>query len=105
MSTFSNSKDNNYSTSLIVLSTLFFMWGLLTVLSGFLVPELIKAFELTYYKAILIFFIFFGTYFIISFPAGILIDRVGFRKGIITGVLIAAAGCLLFYLAADKRSF
>jgi FHS family L-fucose permease-like MFS transporter len=105
MNSFNNSKDNNHSTSLIVLSTLFFMWGLLTVLSGFLVPELIKAFELTYYKAILIFFIFFGTYFIISFPAGILIDRVGFRKGIITGVLIAATGCLLFYVAADKRSF
>jgi MFS transporter, FHS family, L-fucose permease len=105
MASFNSSKESNHSSSLIVLSTLFFMWGLLTVLSGFLVPELIKAFELTYYKAILIFFIFFGTYFIVSFPAGILIDRVGFRKGIITGVLIAAAGCLLFYLAADKRSF
>jgi MFS transporter, FHS family, L-fucose permease len=105
MASFESSKDSNYSSSLIVLSTLFFMWGLLTVLSGFLVPELIKAFPLTYPKALLIFFIFFGSYFIISFPAGILIDKVGFRKGIISGVIIAAMGCFLFYLAADKRSY
>ena len=105
MTTFDSSKDNNYSTSLIVLSTLFFMWGLLTVLSGFLVPELIKAFPHSYPKALLIAFIFFGSYFIISFPAGILIDKVGFRKGIISGVIIAAAGCFLFCLAANERSF
>jgi FHS family L-fucose permease-like MFS transporter len=106
MTTFDNSKDNNQTPALAVLSTLFFMWGLITVFSGILIEkEFINAFELTYGKAILITFIFFGTYFIIAFPAGVLIDKIGFKNGIISGLLIAAIGCLMFYVAADKISY
>ena len=106
MTTFDNSKENNQTPALAVLSTLFFMWGLITVFSGILIEkEFINAFELTYGKAILITFIFFGTYFIIAFPAGVLIDKIGFKNGIISGLLIAAIGCLMFYVAADKISY
>jgi FHS family L-fucose permease-like MFS transporter len=106
MTTFDTSKDNNQTPALAVLSTLFFMWGLITVFSGILIEkEFINAFELTYGKAILITFIFFGTYFIIAFPAGVLIDKIGFKNGIISGLLIAAIGCLMFYLAADRISY
>jgi MFS transporter, FHS family, L-fucose permease len=106
MTTFDNSKENNQTPALAVLSTLFFMWGLITVFSGILIEkEFINAFELTYGKAILITFIFFGTYFIVAFPAGVLIDKIGFKNGIISGLLIAAIGCLMFYLAADRISY
>jgi MFS transporter, FHS family, L-fucose permease len=106
MTTFDNSKDNNQTSALAVLATLFFMWGLITVFSGILIEkEFINAFELTYGKAILITFIFFGTYFIVAFPAGVLIDKIGFKNGIISGLLIAAIGCLTFYVAADKISY
>jgi FHS family L-fucose permease-like MFS transporter len=106
MTTFDNSKENNQTPALAVLSTLFFMWGLITVFSGILIEkEFINAFELTYGKAILITFIFFATYFIIAFPAGVLIDKIGFKNGIISGLLIAAIGCLMFYMAADKVSY
>ncbi|MFL5728871.1 MAG: sugar MFS transporter [Cytophagaceae bacterium] len=107
MTTFDNSKDNNQTTqALAVLSTLFFMWGLITVFSGILIEnELKNAFELTYNKAILLSVIFFATYFVVAFPAGVLIDRIGFKNGIISGLLIAAVGCLTFYLAASKISY
>ena len=95
----------NQKAVLAVLSVLFFMWGLITVLNSILMPDLQLVFELSYHEALLLNIAFFGTYFLVSTPAGKLINNVGFRKGIVTGIAIAALGCFVFYFAAENRSY
>jgi FHS family L-fucose permease-like MFS transporter len=81
------------------------MWGLITVMTGFVVPELMDIFGLTYFEKIFIGASFFGTYLLIGYPAGKFIDYVGFKNGIVGGVIIAATGSLLFYIAALEVSY
>jgi MFS transporter, FHS family, L-fucose permease len=85
---------------LVIVTILFFMWGLLTSLNDVLIPHLKAIYTLNYLQAMLVQFCFFGAYFIVSLPAGALIRRIGYQKGAVTGLLIAAAGCALFYPAA-----
>jgi len=91
--------------SLSVLTSLFFMWGLITSLNDILVPHLKAAFVLDYKRAALIQFCFFFAYFVVSLPSGYLVERRGYKQGIILGLAAAAAGCLLFYPAAGSRSY
>jgi len=86
--------------ALISLTSLFFMWGFITCLNDILIPYLRGAFDLSYTQAMLVQFCFFGAYFIVSLPAGNLVGKIGFKKGIVTGLSIASVGCLLFYPAS-----
>jgi FHS family L-fucose permease-like MFS transporter len=86
---------------LVIVTILFFMWGLLTSLNDVLIPHLKAIYTLNYLQAMLVQFCFFGAYFIVSLPAGALIRRIGYQKGAVTGLLIAAVGCALFYPAAQ----
>ncbi len=87
---------------LVIVTILFFMWGLLTSLNDVLIPHLKAIYTLTYLQAMLVQFCFFGAYFIVSLPAGMLIKKIGYQNGAVSGLLIAAAGCALFYPAADS---
>ena len=87
---------------LIIVTILFFMWGLLTSLNDVLIPHLKSVYTLTYVQAMLVQFCFFGAYFVVSVPAGMLIKKIGYQKGAVTGLMIAAAGCALFYPAATS---
>jgi len=73
---------------------------LITSLNDILIPHLKAIYTLTYVQAMLVQFCFFGAYFIVSLPAGMLIRRIGYQKGAVTGLLIAAVGCALFYPAS-----
>jgi FHS family L-fucose permease-like MFS transporter len=95
----------SYTPALAVLTSLFFMWGLLTSLNDILVPHLKAIFTLSYLQAMLIQFCFFGAYFIVSLPAGFLVEKVGYRLGIVIGLGAAALGCLGFYPAAVAQSY
>jgi len=95
----------NYRFALTALTSLFFMWGFITSLNDILIPHLKGIFELSYSQAMLVQFCFFGAYFIVSLPAGALVKRAGFQRGIVFGLLIAAVGCLLFYPAASQHSY
>jgi FHS family L-fucose permease-like MFS transporter len=79
---------------------LFFAWGFVTVLNDPLIAKLKGLFQLTYAEAMLTQFAFFLGYFIFSIPAGILLSRLGYVKAIVLGLIIMAAGCLLFAPAA-----
>jgi FHS family L-fucose permease-like MFS transporter len=70
-----------------------------------LVPRLKDVFELSYFQAGLVQFAFFLAYLVISVPAGALLSRIGYQKGIIVGLVTMAIGCLLFYPAAADRQF
>jgi len=93
--------EMNSKFAFVAMTTLFFIWGFITALNDILIPHLKAAFELNYTEAMLVQFCFFGAYFIISPFAGKLIEKVGYQRGIIIGLLTIASGCLLFYPAAE----
>ncbi len=95
----------NYTLALVVLTSLFFMWGFLTCLNDIIIPHLKAVFELSYAKVMLIQFSFFTAYFIVSLPSGMLVEKIGYKNGIIIGLLTAGIGCVLFYPAASERSY
>ena len=98
-------KTSKYSSALAVLTSLFFMWGFITCLNDIMIPHLKAAFELNYTKAMFIQLSFFTAYFIASLPSGRIVERWGYKTGIIIGLLTAAFGCLLFYPAAGTQSY
>jgi FHS family L-fucose permease-like MFS transporter len=95
----------NYNFALTSLTFLFFIWGFITCLNDILIPHLKNVFDLNYTQAMLIQFCFFGAYFLVSIPAGYLVKKAGYQRGIVIGLLIAAVGCLLFYPAASVQVY
>ncbi len=98
-------KVRGYQFSLACLTSLFFIWGLLTSLNDILIPYLKGMFDLSYTQAMLVQFCFFGAYFIVSIPAGALVSRIGYQKGIVVGLMIAGLGALSFYPVATTGSY
>ncbi len=94
-------EHNQHTGALVIVTILFFMWGLLTSLNDVLIPHLKSIYTLTYLQAMLVQFCFFGAYFIVSLPAGALIRKIGYQNGAVTGLMIAAGGCALFYPASQ----
>ncbi|MBR9910916.1 MAG: sugar MFS transporter [Gammaproteobacteria bacterium] len=105
VTTVTGSGESSYRFALTSLTTLFFMWGFITCLNDILIPHLKAVFDLSYTQAMLVQFCFFGAYFVVSLPAGALVNRIGYQKGIVTGLLTAALGCACFYPAAGMHSY
>ena len=99
------SQKKSYQSSFISVTILFFLWGFITVLVDSLVPRLKEVFEMSYAKTVLVQFAFFTAFFVISLPAGAILTKIGYKKGIVLGLVIMAIGCLLFYPAAEYRNF
>ncbi|MCJ8293894.1 MAG: sugar MFS transporter [Colwellia sp.] len=97
--------DVDYRFALTSLTSLFFMWGFITCLNDILIPHLKGVFDLSYSQAMLVQFCFFGAYFIVSLPSGAIVKKLGYQKGIVLGLVIAAIGCLCFYPAASMHSY
>ena len=95
----------SYRSSFLLLTTLFFLWGFITVLVDSLIPRLRELFTLSYFQAGMVQFAFFGAYFLLSIPASYILSKIGYKKGIILGLVTMALGCLLFYPAASYREF
>jgi FHS family L-fucose permease-like MFS transporter len=88
-----------------MVTSLFFMWGLLTSLNDILVPHLKSVFDLNYTEVILIQFCFFSAYFIFAIPSGKLIEKVGYKRSMAAGLLTMALGAALFIPAASVPAF
>ena len=88
-----------------MVTTLFFMWGFLTCLNDILIPHLKAIFDLSYAKAMLIQFSFFGAYFVFALPSGKLIEWIGYKKAMVGGLFTMGVGALLFVPAASAPSF
>ena len=101
----STTTNKSYKSAFIFLTTLFFLWGFITVLVDSLVPRLKDVFEMSYAKTVLVQFAFFVAFFVFSLPAGAILAKIGYKKGIVLGLLTMALGCLLFYPAAEYRMF
>ncbi|MDN3596221.1 sugar MFS transporter [Zunongwangia endophytica] len=101
----SNNTNKSHRTAFIFLTILFFLWGFITVLVDSLIPRLKEVFTLSYFQAGMVQFAFFGAFFLLSIPAGYILSKIGYKKGIILGLSTMAAGCLLFWPAASFRLF
>ncbi len=84
---------------------LFFAWGFATVLNDILIPKLKGLFELNYTEVMLTQFSWFLSYFIFSIPAGLVLSRIGYLRGAVLGLAVAALGYMLFTPAAELGSF
>lgn len=101
----SGDKPKGYLGPLAILSTLFFMWGFITCLNDIIIPHLKAVFDLNYAQAMMTQFAFFTAYFVVSMPSSQIVRRVGYKNGIIVGLVIVGLGCLVFYPAAGIRSY
>ncbi len=88
-----------------IATALFFMWGFLTSLNDVIIPHLKAIFELSYAQAMLVQFAFFSSYFIFALPAGKLVEMIGYKRAMVGGLVIMAAGALLFLPASSVASF
>jgi FHS family L-fucose permease-like MFS transporter len=102
----------SYRGPFAIMTVLFFMWGFMTVWNDVLIPRFKEAFTLNYFQAMLVQFAFFGAYavgsliyYLLSMISGDPINRIGYKNGVIIGLLIAAAGSAVFYPAASLLSY
>lgn len=95
----------NLRLAFIIMVTPFFIWGFITALNDILLPYLKGAFSLTYLQAGLVQFCFFAAYFVVSPFAGRMIEKIGYKNGIIAGLLTVGIGCCLFYPAAEMSQY
>lgn len=102
-----SSSSQNYQVPFAALTSLFFMWGFITCMNDILIPHLRELFSLSYLESMLVQFCFFGAYFVgsliyflTSYYKGDPINKIGYKNGMLLGLLISALGCFLFYPAA-----
>ncbi len=98
-------RTETYQAALSVLASLFFMWGFATVLNNTLLPHLRSVFDLSYTQATLIESVWFIAYFFASIPSAKLIERIGYKRSMVTGLVIMAMGALLMIPAAAIPSY
>ena len=105
-------RNSNSGSALAVLTSLFFLWGFITVLNDVLVPHWKELFQLSYGQSLLVQFCFFGAYFIgsliyyvISISSGDPIERIGYKRGLLLGLGLSALGCALFAPASYLHSY
>src|SRR5271154_594353 len=108
----STGNGQTYRGPFAIMTILFFMWGFMTVFNDILIPRFKEAFTLNYLEAMLVQFAFFGAYFIgslvyfiISVTTGDPIARIGYKNGVVIGLLISASGSALFWPAATIISY
>ncbi|RPD48068.1 MFS transporter [Hymenobacter sediminis] len=90
---------------MVLMTTLFFLFGAVTNFNDVLMPYLKDVCQLTDLQSSAVQSAFFGAYFLMSLPAGRLLEKLGFQRGIVLGLLIMGVGALLFVPAANSRTF
>ncbi|HEY1146922.1 MAG TPA: MFS transporter, partial [Pseudoduganella sp.] len=95
----------SYAAVMSLLASLFFTWGFITVINNTLLPHLRSVFELNYTQTTLIESVWFIAYFVASIPSAKLIERVGYKKSLVTGLAIMAVGALMMIPAARLPSY
>lgn len=89
-----------YLITFILVTSLFFLWALPNNLNDILIPQFMKSFELSRLQAGLVQSAFYLGYFLFALPAALIMDRYGYKSGLLAGLLLFAAGCFLFWPAA-----
>lgn len=98
-------QTKNYRGAFALMTTLFFIWGAIVSLNDILIPHFKGLFDMNYTETMLIQFCFFGAYFLMAVPASLLIERIGYKKGISAGLITIGLGALLFLPASWAVSY
>jgi FHS family L-fucose permease-like MFS transporter len=98
-------EGQNYTTPFIVITCLFFMWAIITNANDILIPHLKRACNLTDFQSSFVQFFFFGAYFLMSIPAGKILEKLGYKKGIIVGLTLMMLGALVFIPSATMLKY
>jgi FHS family L-fucose permease-like MFS transporter len=96
---------NKYLLPLVMITSLFFLWGFAYGLLDVLNKHFQETLNITKSRSTLLQAAYFGAYFIIALPAGLFMNRYGYKRGIILGLLLYAAGAFVFYPASEASSF
>lgn len=94
-----------YTVSLAILAGMFFIFGFVSWVNSILIPYFRIACELTHFESYFVAFAFYIAYFVMAVPSGMLLKRVGFKRGIMYGFMLTALGAFLFVPAALARQF
>lgn len=97
--------ERRFRVPFILITSLFFLWAFGVNLNDILIPHLKKAFGLTDFQSSFIQVAFFGGYFLAAFPAGRLMEKIGYKKGILAGLFLCAVGAVLFVPASSARVY
>ena len=97
--------ERRYVLPFILVTSLFFLWAFGVNMNDILIPHLKKGFHLSDFRSSLIQTAFFGGYFLAALPAGWLMEKIGYKRGILVGLLTCATGSLLFIPAASVRLY
>ncbi|NVO31697.1 sugar MFS transporter [Hymenobacter lapidiphilus] len=95
----------SYVGPMVLMTTLFFLFGAVTNFNDVLMPYLKDVCQLTDFQSTAVQSAFFGAYFLMSLPAGRVLEKLGFQRGIVLGLLVMGVGALLFVPAANSRTF
>jgi len=97
--------ESRFLLPFMLITSLFFLWAFGVNLNDILIPHLKKAFGLSDFQSSFIQVAFFGGYFLAAFPAGRVMERIGYKKGILTGLFLCALGAVLFLPASSSRIY
>src|SRR4028119_662451 len=100
-----NRGTQEYLLPFILVTSLFFLWGAAYGLLDVLNKHFQETLNVTKTRSTLLQASYFGAYFLIALPAGLFMNRYGYKKGIIMGLLLYAVGAFLFYPASQQESF
>ena len=89
----------------VLVTGLFFLWGIPNNLNDVLIRQFMKSFALSRFQAGLVQSAFYLGYFLLALPAGLLMKSRGYKTGLVTGLLLFASGCFLFYPAANSGQY
>ncbi|MBI4931516.1 MAG: sugar MFS transporter [Bacteroidetes bacterium] len=90
---------------IFILGALFFIFGFVTWLNGTLIQYLKIACELNTFQSLLVAFAFYISYFVMALPSSWVLQKTGFKKGMMLGLFVMAGGALLFIPAAHSRTY
>ncbi|HXB31280.1 MAG TPA: sugar MFS transporter, partial [Puia sp.] len=98
-------KNASFLFSLILVTSLFFLWGLAYGLLDVLNKHFQEMLDITKSRSTLLQAAYFGAYFLVAYPAGLFMNRFGYKKGILLGLILYAIGAFLFFPSAHLLSF
>src|SRR5437879_11645371 len=97
--------ERRFLVPFVLITSLFFLWAFGVNLNDILIPRFKLAFGLTDFQSSFIQVAFFGGYFLAAFPAGRVMEKIGYKKGILAGLFLCATGAVLFLPASSSRVY
>lgn len=105
VTTTASASTSGYGPALVMVTTLFFMWGFITSLNDILIPHLRGIFDLNYTQGMLVQFVWFLGYFIFALPGGKIVEAIGYKAAMVVGLVTMGLGALLFIPASSVLSY